>query len=162
MKTMPTKRNIVFFGIAFQIYPLLLWALTTLVNPNPKIEGVVGIFAIAQIVLVSLIFTWKRKATVEVHDEREALVQLKRGFLSWNACVARDGNSDCHHVDHRANWLSDLSFGWLISRQNPSVQLNSASYSSGSRIRLTVPRIQCLRMAIPCHHIRTLATCWIH
>ncbi len=75
-------RNIILFALTFQIYPLCLYGLVKLVNPSPKAIGVLGIFAIAQVVLVSLIFTWRRKAGVEVHDEREAIVQLKvRAFM---------------------------------------------------------------------------------
>jgi hypothetical protein len=84
MKAKPTRRNIVFFAIVFQICPLLLWGLASLVNPNPTIQGVIGIFAIAQVVLVALIMTWLRKARVEVHDEREVYVQLKVRSLMLN------------------------------------------------------------------------------
>ncbi len=88
MKAKPTRGNVVFFALAFQIYPLLLWGLTTFVNPSPKTEGIVGIFAITQVVLISLIFTWIRKAKTEIHDEREAQVQLKVRSLMLNVATA--------------------------------------------------------------------------
>ncbi len=83
MKINPSARNIFVFALAFQLYPILLLLLVHLVNPEPNPWSYVGIFAIAEALLLVLILGWKNKAKVDVVDEREVLTQLRvRSFVS--------------------------------------------------------------------------------
>jgi hypothetical protein len=72
----PTRENIIRFAILFQLYPLALYFVATLVNPDPKPWGVAAIFAIAQFLLVVIVLNWRNQAYVDMIDEREAGVRL--------------------------------------------------------------------------------------
>jgi hypothetical protein len=84
MKVKPTTQNIIIFSMVYQLYPVVLYFLAKLANPDPKPWGVFGIFAIAEFLLTIIILSWRRKAEVEVIDERETAIRLKVKSLMLN------------------------------------------------------------------------------
>jgi len=84
-KTKPTTKNIFIFSLVYQLYPLILYFLARLANPDPKLWAVIAIFGIAQFVLILMILSWRRKADIEVVDEREVGIQLRVKSSMLNA-----------------------------------------------------------------------------
>ena len=63
------------FALVFQLYPIASCLIVKGVNPNATPISMVGIFAIAEILLFILLSNWKQKSSVV--DERELQVRLK-------------------------------------------------------------------------------------
>ncbi|MGE4133495.1 MAG: hypothetical protein AB7F86_17800 [Bdellovibrionales bacterium] len=87
MRIKPTNRNVIVVAIVYQFFPIGLYFLTLIANPDPKPWGVAGIFLVAEFLLTLIILSWKRSAEIEVVDERELEIQLKvKSFMlnvSW-------------------------------------------------------------------------------
>lgn len=93
MKFRPTPINIVIFCILFQLYPLGSNLLVRVVNPEPKTWAVATIYLIAEFAMIFFIVSWRRRAEIEVIDEREIVIQLRVRSLmlavSWLVmCIA--------------------------------------------------------------------------
>ncbi len=82
-KIKPTTRNILLASLVYQLIPASGCLLALLVNPEPKPLAILGIFAIAELLLITLIWNWKQIAKVEILDEREMMIRLKiNSFVS--------------------------------------------------------------------------------
>ena len=77
LKIKPSPKNMLVFSVIYQIYPISLYFLAKMKNPNSNLLAMLGIFLIAEVLLMVVLSNWREQARTDVVDEREMAIRLK-------------------------------------------------------------------------------------